>query len=164
MTANDVIYRVAGHLRTPWSVSQSGFSRSGISHSGISQSGILWNLSIWSLSIWDLSIWNLPISQFGIWNLESSDVCTMGATTRVADTTHASQRTANIAHPSQQRRKNPGARCPRLAKSKLGELPLRILPSLEENAYIAMYHTPPKPGCGQFLVTKFQAAFSKHKP
>ena len=100
---------------------------SGISHSGISQSGILWNLSIWSLSIWDLSIWNLPISQFGIWNLESSDVCTMGATMRVADTTHASQRTANIAHPSQQRRKNPGARCPRLAESNLGELPLRIL-------------------------------------
>ena len=46
---------------------------------------------------------------------------------RVADTTHASQRTANIAQPSQQRRKNPGARCPRLAESNLGELPLRIL-------------------------------------
>ena len=88
---------------------------------------IQWNLSIWSLSIWDLSIWHLPVSQFGIWNLESSDVCMMGATMRVADTTHASQRTANIAHPSQQRRKNPGARCPRLAESNLGELPLRIL-------------------------------------
>ena len=59
--------------------------------------------------------------------MTSPDVCAMEAKMRVADTAHASQRTANIAHPSQQRRKNPGARCPRLAESNLGELPLRIL-------------------------------------
>ena len=63
----------------------------------------------------------------------------MGATMRVAGTTHASQRTANIAHPSQQRRKNPCARCPRLAESNLGELPLRILSGI---LYYILYYTP----------------------